>query len=55
MRSTSFQETGVGFMRTSPVAPSPRVLATAAAAAVAVVIVLPIVLAAMCVYGWSTP
>ncbi|WP_268810525.1 hypothetical protein [Variovorax sp. Root434] len=40
-------------MRTSPVAPSPRALATAAA--VAVFIVLPIVLAAMVVYGWSTP
>ncbi|MGJ7555079.1 hypothetical protein ACSFBI_13840 [Variovorax sp. RB3P1] len=40
-------------MRTSPVAHSPRVFATAAA--VAVFIVLPIVLAAMCVYGWSTP
>lgn len=53
MRSTSFQETGVGLMRTSPVAPSPRILATVAA--VAVFIVLPIVLAAMCVYGWSTP
>lgn len=49
MRSTSFQETGVGLMRASPVAPSPRVLATAAAMAVF------IVLAAMCVYGWSTP
>ncbi|MGJ7557462.1 hypothetical protein ACSFBI_26010 [Variovorax sp. RB3P1] len=40
-------------MRTSPVAPSARPVATIAA--VAVVIVLPIVLAAMCVYGWSTP
>lgn len=53
MRSTSLHKTGNGLMRTSPVAPSPRVLATAAAAAV--FIVLPIVLAAMCVYGWSTP
>ena len=53
MRWTSFQETGVGLMRTSPVAPSPGFLATAAA--LAVFIVLPIVLAAMCVYGWSTP
>ncbi|MDH6168094.1 hypothetical protein M2282_003245 [Variovorax boronicumulans] len=53
MRSTSFQDTGVGLMRTSPVAPAPGFLATAAA--LAVFIVLPIVLAAMCVYGWSTP
>lgn len=53
MRSTSFQETGVGLPRTSPVAPSPGFFATAAA--LAVFIVLPIVLAAMCVYGWSTP
>jgi len=53
MRSTSFQETGVGLMRTSPVAPVPGFLATAAA--LAVFIVLPIALAAMCVYGWSTP
>ncbi|WP_276307464.1 hypothetical protein [Variovorax boronicumulans] len=40
-------------MRTSPVTPTPSFLATAAA--LAVFIVLPIVLAAMCVYGWSTP
>ncbi|MDQ0068991.1 hypothetical protein J2W34_000765 [Variovorax boronicumulans] len=53
MRSTSFQETGVGLVRTSPVRPIPGLLATAAA--LAVFIVLPIVLAAMCVYGWSTP
>ena len=53
MRSTSFQETGGGLMRTSPVRPIPGLLATAAA--LAVFIVLPIVLAAMCVYGWSTP
>ena len=53
MRSTSFKETGIGLMRTAPVAPYPRILATVAA--VAVFIVLPIVLAAMCVYGWSTP
>ena len=53
MRSTSFQETGVGLMRTSPVKPARGFLATAAA--LAVFIVLPIVLAAMCVYGWSTP
>ena len=53
MRSTSFQETGVGLMRTSPVRPVAGLLATAAA--LAVFIVLPIVLAAMCVYGWSTP
>ncbi len=53
MRSTSFQETGVGLMRTSPVPPVPGFLATVAA--LAVFIVLPIVLAAMCVYGWSTP
>lgn len=53
MRTTSFQETGVGLMSTSPVEPAPGFLATAAA--LAVFIVLPIVLAAMCVYGWSTP
>jgi len=53
MRSTSFQETGVGLMRTSPVTPAPDFLATAAA--LAIFIVLPIALAAMCVYGWSTP
>ena len=53
MRSTSFQETGVGLMRSSPVAPIPGLLATASA--LAVFIVLPVVLAAMCVYGWSTP
>ncbi|WP_429612311.1 hypothetical protein [Variovorax sp. W2I14] len=40
-------------MRTSPVAPAPGLLATAAV--LAVFIVLLIVLAAMCVYGWSTP
>ena len=53
MHSTLFQETGVGLMRTSPVKPAAGFLATAAA--LAVFIVLPIVLAAMCVYGWSTP
>jgi len=53
MRSTSLQGTGVGLMRTSPVRPTPGLLATGAA--LAVFIVLPIVLAAMCVYGWSTP
>ena len=53
MRSTSFQETGVGLMRASPVKPVPGFLATAAA--LAVFVVLPIALAAMCVYGWSTP
>ena len=53
MRSTSFQDTGVGLMRTSPVRPIPGLLTTATA--LAVFIVLPIVLAAMCVYGWSTP
>ena len=53
MRSTSFQETGVGLMRTSPVTPVPGFLVTAAA--LEVFIVLPIALAAMCVYGWSTP
>ena len=53
MRSTSLQEPGVGLMRTSPVKPAPGFLATAAA--LAVFIVLPIVLAAMCAYGWSTP
>jgi len=53
MRSTSLHRTGNGPMRTSPVAPSPRALATAAA--VAVFVVLPIVLAAMAVYGWSLP
>ena len=53
MRSTSLQETGAGLMRTSPVQPAPGFLATAAA--LAVFIVLPIALAAMCVYGWSTP
>jgi len=53
MRSTSIQEIGVGLMRTSPVRPIPGFLATAAA--LAVFIVLPIALAAMCVYGWSTP
>jgi hypothetical protein len=53
MRSTSFQETGVGLMRTSPVRHIPGLLATASA--LAVFIVLSIVLAAMCVYGWSTP
>lgn len=53
MRSTSLHQTGDGLMRTSPVTPIPGFLATAAA--LAVFIVLPIVLAAMCVYGWSTP
>ena len=53
MRSTSFQESGVGLMRTSPVRPISGFLATAAA--LAVFIVLPIAFAAMCVYGWSTP
>lgn len=53
MRSTSFQEAGVGLMRTSPVAPVSGFLATAAA--LAVLVVLPIAFAAMCAYGWSTP
>ena len=53
MRSTSLHQIGDGLMRTSPVRPTPGFLATAAA--LAVFIVLPIVLAAMCVYGWSTP
>lgn len=53
MHSTSFQETGVGFMRTSPVRSISGFLATAAA--LAVFIILSIVLGAMCVYGWSTP
>ena len=53
MRSTSLHHTGGGLMRTSPVTPTPGLLATAAA--LAVFIVLPIALAAMCVYGWSTP
>ena len=53
MRSTSPYETGDGLLRTSPVAPVRGLLATAAA--LAVFIVLPITLAVMCVYGWSTP
>jgi len=53
MRSTSVQETGFVLMRTSPVRPIPGFLATAAA--LAVFIALPVALAAICVYGWSTP
>lgn len=53
MRSTSFQETGVGLMRTSPVKPAPGFLKTAAM--LAVPFVLPFAIAAMWVYVWSTP
>lgn len=53
MRSTSFQETGGGLLRTSPVKPAPGFLKTAAM--LAVPFVLPVAIAAMWVYGWSTP
>ncbi|WP_276307480.1 MULTISPECIES: hypothetical protein [Variovorax] len=40
-------------MRTSPVQPAPGLLKTIAM--LAVPIVMPVIVAAMAVYGWSTP